>query len=275
MTAESCWNQPIILQTTINIDAMNDRSYTYIDAGTAIIGNRWCERRWSSFMGYSTEITCLTSDINWLASNNTEFVIHYDKDILGLRDLGEIAWSEEANSHMAVLECRKSNGAMVLVTRSTIFHGSPGILRKSYLANVSEKPGNFLAAVTDTIFPLDDMLRAEVLHYNPRIAADRDITGLIRSNPPPLTVSLWRKDGGLIIGTEGPGGFVAQLENKGEIALVAYCPTTLFPGGILHLPESYIIPFRGANEEARKRAHGDFVRARREWMDWSQARERA
>lgn len=254
---------------------MTERAYTYIDAGTAIIGNRWCERRWSAFMGHSTEVLCLESQLDWMASTNTEFYLLFRDRRLGVMELGKISWSEEATPHNMVLERRKGNGEIVLVTRNTVFHESPGILRNSYLVNVSDKPMEFLGAVTDTVFPKDDALRAEVLHYNPRMNTGHALAGLHISDPPPMLVSLWRRNSGLIIGTEGPGAFLAQTEEQGEIAMGAYCPATLFPGGILPLPESYIIPFRGADESARKRAQQHFMHVRRTWMHWDVERNQA
>ena len=55
----------------------HSKAYTYVDAGTAVLGNDWVERQWSAFLGRTISLVQKPGG-EWVAHANPEFEVVAD-----------------------------------------------------------------------------------------------------------------------------------------------------------------------------------------------------
>jgi len=112
-----------------------ERGYTYVDHGLARVGNRWLERVWSGFMGYTTSLIQKNGDVEWAAPKSPEFSLDAAGSTLGVEDFGELEWSEECNELGATLVATHRRPGLELRVEQLAFHEAPALLRSVTVFN--------------------------------------------------------------------------------------------------------------------------------------------
>ncbi len=113
----------------MNTPLPHDRAYTYIDRGRALAGNRWLERRWSAFLGTTSGLWHKTAQRVWTNVPGDEVCLSVDGEAQPALALGEVAWTEEADSHGVSLVQERSGAGLRIEVRTFVFHALPAMAR--------------------------------------------------------------------------------------------------------------------------------------------------
>jgi hypothetical protein len=234
------------------------RAYTKIETGSTAIGNDWIERRWSSFLGTTTELLHGRRSCDWLTRTSEEFCFAVSGGSIGSLDFGEIEWSEERSPFGAALVCRRSGEGMVLSTRTIAFDQVPGLCREVRLLNCTG----------DTLEVSD--FKGEILPIMPEALATRCAVP-VASLPDVdclLQVSVTTMgDYGLFLGTEVEGRREI-LDADAEYYATGLAGTHIIRAGEQwRLPDSFLVPFQGSVESAAGRELSSFLHTRKKMKD--------
>lgn len=134
--------------------AEDDRAYTRVDHGLVRVGNRWIERVWSGFTGYTTSLLDKHGEFEWAAAKNEEYSVDADGVTLGVSDFAEVEWSEKYNELGASILGVFSHEGLELRLEQLAFHEAPALLRTMTLFNSGRRKVE-IGSVTTEDFVLD------------------------------------------------------------------------------------------------------------------------
>lgn len=243
-----------------------DRAYTRVSGGTARLGNAWCERVWSTFLGHTIEVHDAAGDFEWCAGDSPEFRISLPNRVLGVMDFGEVEWMEEANPHGAALVSRHTGEGMVCIVHTLALHESPGMLRTLTLINT----GASVVAVAQPSSEVLELNREEVVVHTNEF---KDRSAGLRWKTAETAAALVRPDRGLFFGMEGGGVFELFAPDPATCAAVAPGTHTLPPGARWTAPSTFLLFFKGSLERAVARDWPAFRRKADAWREWERERQ--
>ena len=237
------------------------RAYTYLDAGTALVGNAWLERSWSAFIGNTISMMQKADDFEWIRGKSPEFRMQVNGESIGVMELGSIEWSEMYTPFGAGLTARQMGSGLVFVMGAFAFHKAPAIIRSCRIMNVSESPAT-VSQVRHEVLPIRHEKTAVVTEHFSRIQAE----AVWETTETDVAVLL--PDRGLIIGMEGGGVFELFRPDPGLCAFGLRQERTLARGEIWALPETFMLPFTGPFEEAARSLFLRFLEQRERMKEW-------
>lgn len=235
---------------------MARRAYTEVGPGTARVGNAWCERAWSAFVGNTIELTQRAGQFQWLRGDALEFQVVCDDRVFGVMELGDIEWSEERTQYAEGLVLRKQGpeGLGVLI-RTYAFHDHPGMLRTFRVYNAGYTPRRI------------EQTAIEALALGPcEMEARTEASRAVFTSP----------GRGLLLEVERDAENIAFAPDLAHCTIVVDGPGTLAPGTYWDGPDTYLMPFTGEVRDAEDRlsaAFRDRVAALRAWWQRCAARE--
>lgn len=228
---------------------MSRRAYTEVGPGTARVGNAWCERAWSSFVGNTIELTQRAGQFQWLSGDSPEFRVHCEDRDYGVMELGNVEWSEECTPHAAGLVLRKQGPeGLGVVIRTYAFHDHPGMLRTFRLYNA----GSTAQRTTEVIVEALALRQCEI---NVQTDAPR--------------VVFVSRDRGLIVEVEDDSDRVSLTPDFSRCAIAVPGPGPLVPGSYWEGPAVRLIPFTGDAAELMERLRATFedrIASLRSWQ---------
>lgn len=132
-----------------------DRAQALIRTGFVQLSNPWMERRWSTLLGATTELTLSGSPRgDCLTRKSPEFHLDFGGKPYAVHDLGETNWSEKSDHHGCTLTMTQSATALSLRLDNFMAHRSPGMVRQLEILNRSQSTVR-LSRVAVEILPLD------------------------------------------------------------------------------------------------------------------------
>lgn len=111
------------------------RASATIDKGVVRLGNAWLERRWSAFLGTTTELRRQPAWHDCLARQSPEFHVDYGSRPLAAPDLGDISWSETTDAFGASVVLELQGPGVALRLETYLFNQCPGMLRLLSITN--------------------------------------------------------------------------------------------------------------------------------------------
>jgi len=222
------------------------RAYTLIDAGTALIGNAWLERRWSNFMGNTIGLEQKPGLVEWCRGKSPEFRIETGQASLGIMDLGYTQWSEEYSPESVTLLMEQEGPAWVLAVHTTAFHACGGLWRGCALTNSSPEVQIVHRLVLDML----------PLHRTVACMERRENLALLSNG-----------NQGLLVGAEENVRVELMDSDEQFCTITAQGPWLLEPGTTWVLPGSYLVPFTGGRDQAWA-AQEQFMKAVRALRVW-------
>ena len=243
------------------------RAFARIDHGSAVVGNRFAERVWSTFMGYTVSILEKPSGREWTRRRSPEFFFATPDDIIDVMTLGEISWSEFYTPYGAGLCCEKYNDDLSLSLDVMCFHACAGIRRVVALTNTSGAPLTIRHAAFEAL-AMPAMVDLEV----------------VRAFAPPAGANApeaWRwaavtgDGGGMVFGAAGACEFRADSPEQGQCSWIFPDVVTLAPGERFAFPETMLAHVYGALEEGVEGVLSGFFACRAEAEAWEEEVRRA
>lgn len=233
------------------------RAYTYIDRTTAIVGNRWIERRWSPFLGATESLVDKADGFDWINGACNELGFDIDGKFHEPVDLGEAVWQEDNSPLGATLTCIREQPRLEVHVVTLAYHDMPAMLRTIRLLNKSGKPVN----VRRRIF---DCLPMKRKTFHALVQGFRESHPSILYESDERAVALQLKHRGLIFGHEAAATY--ELRDPDPTCCVIACNTSVAvePGRWFELPAAYIIPYRGPVADASRTRFADFLAHRRD-----------
>ncbi len=213
------------------------KAYTHVDAGTAVLGNRWLERRWSAFLGRTISLEQKPGG-EWVSHANPEFEVVTEERSFGVMDLGEIEWSEVYTQFGAGLVTRQSGPELLLASGFFAFHETPGMLHSAFLFNRGAAPIRCTRVAIERLAVEREGVSVVTRDFTRRSDAEHWRTDESHA-------ALLRQGHGLVVGMVGGGVFELFAPDPRQCALVTPETYALAPGETMHLPETYMLPFSG------------------------------
>jgi hypothetical protein len=229
---------------------MQERAYTYIDAGTALIGNAWVERRWSAFIGNTMELRHKPDDFFWVQCNAPEYRFLADGKPVTVMELGYVEWSEGRNPFGASLSALHIGTELMFHIDTFVFQRFPGLVRSCRVMNTSPNPVS-VSSVAAEILPLG---ADGLCVYAGDPLAERG-PGVWDSAAPDRVV-LVRGERGLILAVDGPATFEMFAPDAQACALRFNDTCTLAPGEAWELPDIHMVACAGGIEAAAQACEG-------------------
>jgi hypothetical protein len=217
---------------------MNIRASTYVDRGSARVGNRWFVREWSTFLGYTASLLDQAGGFEWINGRSNEFELEVNGATLTTMDFAEVSWSEENNPAGATLVARQIAPSLEFRIRTLAFHSNPGLVRFAAVANTGDTPIRVDRAIVETL-PIRAS-GAEVVE----LAWSVDGAGRDGWCPSDRAVVLRYYARGLVLGCE-TGALVARAGEEGPWQVEALGPMEVAPGKAYKLPVSFLLPYTG------------------------------
>lgn len=142
-----------------------ERAYARIEKGVVRLGNAWLERRWSSFLGTTTELRRNPGGEECLSQRSPEFHIDYGSRPLAAMDLGDLSWSDGTDAHGAWITLDLQGPGVAVSLETLFFHRVPGQVRTLSITNT----GGEIVVITRAA--------AEILPLNPDAFRARSVQG--------------------------------------------------------------------------------------------------
>lgn len=232
-----------------------EKAFTTVDSGSALVRSAGCERIWSAYLARTVSLRDAAAGHEWLARAADELSLVQGPRAVGTMDFERPAWSEECNPVGASLVCELRCGTLLVTARNTALHGSPGILRELRLRNVGTESWTVRDVVLDRL-PL--ALEGSARERLQRVSPGAVVAG--------------RPDGGLVLGHDEGVKVTVSPEQGAVVSLWVDSEYTVSPGEPVHLPTVHVLPFGGPFEEASGRAYADFLRGVRALRAWEAER---
>lgn len=234
---------------------MDQRAYTYVDRGTALVANGWVERRWSAFMGNTTDLVQKSGDFEWLASRCAEFEVVVDGDPLGIMEFGEVAWAEENDSEGATLVEVKWKVDLEFTLRTMAYHDNPAMVRSASIRNAG-RVFVTVEQVTMETLPLHHPGSRVLTHGFER----EEDTTFEQETGEQAAAAVAVGERGLILGV-GRGGVSQFFTPREDVCvLMARGPHQLAPGASWRLPPTFLLPYTGPLDDALQTVYADLLR---------------
>lgn len=128
-----------------------ERAYAKIDKGVIRLGNAWLERRWSSFLGTTTELLKRPAGQDSLERKSPEFHLDYGGRPIAAMDLGDLSWSETVDAHGATITMELHGPSVAVHLETTLFHPCPGLIRKLTVTNTGGEPMALTRAAAEVL----------------------------------------------------------------------------------------------------------------------------
>lgn len=230
-----------------------ERAYARIEKGVICLGNAWLERRWSSFLGTTTELRLQPAGDDCLDRKSPEFHIDYGERPLAAMDLGDLSWDEAVDDHGAAITMELHGPGIALRLETCILHHCPGAIRSLSITNT----GGEAVSVTRAA--------AEVLPLKPDRYASRSIQGeaefsLMACGEPIHYVSLRGASDALLLGACRKARFALFHPNPAYCAPVWEGSVALQPGKTWQAPAVSLYWVRDTNGADLARDLGEFHR---------------
>ncbi len=217
----------------------DERAYTYVATGTARLGNRWFERRWTTFLGTTIELRLKEVDFDWLTRHGAEFSLAVNGETREGPHLGAAEWSEECDQYAATLVCRYSQPGLEVIVRTGALHDGPGMFRSAQVMNSAREPVT-ISNVALEILPL----RTEgAVVYTDGFAKESEALAWETTEETAAVVVKRRR--GLFLGIDGGGRFELFAPDRERCALVLTEERVLAPGAVWEFPEAFVALFTG------------------------------
>ncbi len=240
------------------------RAYTYIDRANALVGNRWLERRWSSFLGVTVALVDKMDGYDWITGECAEFSLHLGDETLGPLDLGETLWTEDNGPLGATLTCTRDRPDLEVRVSTLAYHDIAAMLRRIRVLNKSKNPLQVRHATLDSIAVGRKTFRALVNGFHETHAA-------IRHTTDERGVALQLKHRGMIMGHEAPATYALCDPAPPACAIQRFESHVIGAGRWMEWEASYLIPYRGPVADASRRQFADFLAHRRELAEADEA----
>jgi len=237
------------------------RAYTHADITRVCLGNAWFEREWSGFLGHSVSLIQQPDDAEWMSDMGTEFRLVIGGDMVGIMELGAVAWSEEQSPYGASVVAHFDGDALAMEIRTMALHAEPGMFRRVTLQNLTDAPMMLDAAALELI-PME-------------MAACTGVEMTLPAAP-------WERAAGFAISRPGrhllcaaEHGLTMSLDADSGLTLDLQGPITLPPGQRVTLPEALLLLGMGSPEQSLAARYPAASNAVRAWKRWAAEREEA
>jgi hypothetical protein len=239
-----------------------ERAQTYVDVGSARIGSGGVVRTFSAFLGATVSLQA--GGTEWVVRQAPELAVVVDGARLSCMELGGASWSEEANTHAALLIAEFDAGGLVVQVRTWALHEAPALLRVVSVQNFTAAPVALSGVVVDAL-PLRDAVLRTGSDFADRAASYAG---------PAAPVALAGPDGGLVLGMEAEGTFALRTEDPALCVMAAPGAWTLAPGAGWSSPMGWMVAYDGGSPGPALGAFRLALRAMRTW-EAAQAAARA
>ncbi|MDP2322639.1 MAG: hypothetical protein Q8N51_01240, partial [Gammaproteobacteria bacterium] len=122
-----------------------------IDKGVIRLGNAWLERRWSAFLGTTTELLRQPAGEDCLDRKSPEFHLDYGGRPIAAMDLGDLNWSESVDAHGAAITLDLRGPGLAVHLETFLFHSCPGLIRTLTVTNTSGDTVAITRAATEVL----------------------------------------------------------------------------------------------------------------------------
>lgn len=228
------------------------RAYTHVDRAWARVGNRWCERVWSSFLGTTTSLVQKAGEVEWAAAESPEFRATVEEVELGPMELGEVEWSEECDGLGATLAMERRACGIALSVRTLALHDNPALMREVRITNLGEREVLLGSCTVDSL-NYEGGVSFRVNSFSNTVdrgeIGDDELIAVV--NP---------KGEGLLVGRSGDGVFVFDDAGGCNCATVSRGGGVLAPNDTLVVGRSYLLPFQDDACAARELWLPDLLR---------------
>lgn len=214
------------------------RAYATIDKGVIYLGNAWLERRWSAFLGTTTELLQQPEAQDCLDRKSPEFHLDYGGRPIAAMDLGDLAWSESVDAHGAAISMELHGPGIAVQLETFLFHGCPGIVRTLSVTNTSGEPVAVTRAATE-ILPLKSS------RYAARSIQGEAEISLMACGEPIHYVALRGSSDTLLLGASRKARFALFHPNPAYCAPVWEGQRLLAPGATWKAPPASLYWIRG------------------------------
>lgn len=239
-----------------------DRAQTYVDVGSARVGNAGITRTFSAFLGPTVGLRLGSAGAEWVPRQAPELSITVDGTPKSCMQLGGASWSEEAHAHAATLTGEYDDAGLVVQVRTTALHEAPALLREMSVHNYTAAPVTVSEVVVDAL-----LLQASELRLGP----DWTTRVFAHAGPGETPVLLAGPSGGLAWGMAGTGLFALRTEDPALCAVTVPGTWTLAPGSSWRSPASWMVAYVGPVSAATP-ALGAFRLAWRAMQAWETER---
>lgn len=205
------------------------RAYARIDKGVVRLGNAWLERRWSAFLGTTTELRLGPGGEDCLARRSPEFHVDYGSRPLAAPDLGDVNWSESADAFGTAVVLELQGPGVALRLETYLFHRCPGMIRTLSITNtgVSAIPVTRAAA---------DVLPLQPDRYSSRSIQGEAELSLVACGEPMYYVALRGTGDAFLLGACQKARFALFHPNPSYCAPVWEGSVPLAPGRTWQAP---------------------------------------
>lgn len=214
------------------------RAYSYVDRAATVVGNRWCERKWSAFLGETISLTQKDTDFDWVAGACAEFSLSVEGDVLSVMDFGDLDWSEENSDLGAALAITRRRPGLELRIRTVALHDNPGMWRSTMVLNTGPSPLQVSNAIIESL-----SVHTQGLHMRMKSLAASSGTPPTELEVISLAV-LTLPERGIVVGS-APGGRLQCDTKAGCCTVVAEGAHMLAPGEGQQLPDTFLMFFTG------------------------------
>ncbi len=218
-----------------------DRAQAFIRTGFVQLRSPWMERRWSTLLGATTELT-LAGNLqgDCLTRKSPEYHLDFGHQPYAVHDLGETTWSEMSDHHGCTLTMTQSASTVALRLDNFMAHRSPGMVRQLEILNRSETTVR-LSRVAVEILPLDPEQFATPSEGD---AKNEATESLFRQNDRSYC-ALDSQAGTLILESSGSTEFALFTPNANYCAVVWKGTIDLAPRAVWKSPRSTLFWARG------------------------------
>lgn len=241
------------------------RAYTYIDRGSARVGNSFLERSWSTFLGVTLSIRDRGTGWEWLSRKTTsdsaphtqglpltgdEFLLSSTNAMFRPFDFGYVEWSEENNLSGAVLSACWTGSQVDVVMRAFAFHEHPGVVRTLSIKNKSSETLGLEQSLFESF------------------SIRKDILTTMEPLPQITLPTSWETPKCGVIATSGNRGILVAAAGKGHMLLEnnTYGAShneiiELAPGTLLSFPPTFLFAYPAPFNLAAKSLYLDLLKA--------------
>lgn len=210
-----------------------DRAYAHIEKGVIRLGNAWLERRWSSFLGTTTELRLRPGDRDCLVQKSPEFHLDYGDRPLAAMDLGDLNWSESVDTHGAAVALDMQGPGVAVRLETYLFHKCPGMVRTLSVTNTGGEPVTLTRAAAEVV-PLDGD------HYETRSAHGDAEFQLMVFGEPVHYAALRGTSGAFLLGACRRARFALFHPHPAYCAPVWEGSVALYPGRTWQAPQAIL-----------------------------------
>lgn len=208
---------------------MVERAYARIEKGLVRLGNAWMERRWSAFLGTTTELRVPAGGVDCLSRKSPEFHVDYGNRPLAAMDLGDLNWSESVDDLGAAVTLDLQGPGVAIRLETCLYHRAPGLVRQLSVTNT----GGESVAITRAA--------AEVLPLDPDRFLSRSVQGeaefsLMAAGEPVHYAGLRGAEGQFLLGAFRRARFALFHPNPAYCAPVWEGSVSLGPGKTWQAP---------------------------------------